>query len=249
MHLNVVSHAWKYHRLLTYHLSAFLLYPSARTPTTVTIFHAPRADDPATSATLDFFREQPRPASLAWDFRELPIPQLCRRAIGRNMAALTCPPSVDAVLFSDVDYIFAAGPDGTPAIDAAAAALTAAWTSGPKICFPRELMSSIDHACGDAEITRVEKPGVYEMTPDRYQATKLDRAIGGAQWVPGDFARERGYLNGIKKWHRPAATWKRTFEDRSWRGWTGLESVAVDVPGLHRIRHGLRGRTNIGCTN
>lgn len=237
--LQVVAHAWRYSRLLALHLSAFVLHPPQKCRAVATIFHAPAADDPKTAAVLEYFAARPPPAGVTWDFRELPPPRLCRRAIGRNLACVDSP--ADFLLMSDVDYIFGAG-----ALDSAALALAVANAIKPSLCFPRSVLSSESHALGDAEINRVVDPDVYRLSSRGYVPTRMRFAIGGCQWIPGNFARERGYLRESRLFQRTAKQWVRTKCDVAFRRWANLPSVALDVSGVYRVRHSKRGRTDIG---
>lgn len=250
--LELVAHCFCYERCLTYFLSALYLHPPRTCHVTATIYHATPADDPPTSRVLDFFASLSRQPSAARNielsFRELPIPQLCRRAIGRNMAAKST--TADFLLFSDVDYLYGEG-----ALDAAAAKMLEACGKGenfaPKLMHVRELRSSIDHASGDAELARVnlDRLELIEPLPDRYTTSGLALAIGGSQWIPGSFAREKGYLHDGHRHLREAGRWMRTFDDKCARGWWGLPTVALDIPNVWRIRHSARGREQIGCRN
>lgn len=242
--VQTVAHAFNYERCLTFHLSALYLHPPQTCRVTATIFHAPPADDAPTSAILAYFAALPPPANVTLDFRELPPAQLCRRAIGRNLAARAT--AADFVLFSDVDYLF-----GENAIDCAAQAMQAACASGPKVMHVRELRSSIDHPAGDAELARVDldRLELVEPLPERYTTSGLHTAIGGSQYIPGDLARAKGYLPEGHRFLREADGWKRTFCDRAARGWWEAPVVAINVPNVWRIRHGKRGRTDHGCRN
>lgn len=239
MLLETISHCWLYPRILAFHLSAYLLHPPQRCRVRVTICHAPAADDPATAETIAYFRQQPLPDSVAWNFLELPRRQLCRRAIGRNIACKQSP--ADFVLMGDVDYIFGAG-----ALDACAVQMPRICAEGPRLMHLGYVSQSIDHAAGDAEIARVSCPQVIELTHEAYRIKGLARAIGGCQYIPGDFARDRGYLSDSKRFQRPTDEWRKTRCDVAFRSWSGLESIALHIPNVYRIRHGMRGRHDIG---
>jgi hypothetical protein len=241
-----VNHSWRYEKALCFHLSTYLLHPPQSCRVRVTIFYCP--DDIPVVATLGHFCELAAapdfPPTVEWNFRELDQPRLCRRAIGRNLAAKET--AADFLLFGDIDYLFGPG-----AIDAIAAGMRDAAASGPPmICWPRYVQSSIDHAAGDAELARVaDGPQVVDVDPSRYQPVKLGRGIGGAQWVLGDWARENGYLPTSRRYQRPVRRWARTFEDRVFRCTSGLRPVELSIPNVFRIRHARRGRTDIGCRN
>lgn len=237
--LQLVNHCWNYWRLATLHLSQLCLHPPQRCRVICTICHAPAGDDPNTAAVLAYF-SMLQIENVKWDFFEMPARDLCRRAIGRNIVCQSS--KADFVLLGDIDYCFGAG-----AMDAAAEQLEGTLDSrGPAIMFPREIKQSIDHACGDAEIARVDRPRILDLSGELYQTTELRTAIGGAQYIPGDFARKEGYLPRSRRFQRPAEVWVRTFCDRAFRRWSGLPVVAIDVPQVYRVRHSTRGRFDIG---
>jgi hypothetical protein len=236
--LECVAHCWRYSKILSYFLSAIALHPPRACKLIATICHAPAADDPKTAETLAYFGAMPVP-SVTWNWLELPVPMLCRRAIGRNIACHRS--TADYVLMGDVDYIFGAG-----SLDAAAVAMPAACFNGPKLMYPKIVNVSRSHEDGDAEIAAVDCPQLIEVAPERYIRSSLNRAIGGSQYFPGDFARERGYLSNSRLFQQTADRWVRTKCDVAFRRWAGLQSAPIEMPGVYRIRHSKRGRTDIG---
>jgi hypothetical protein len=241
--LEIVAHAWRYERALTFHLSALVLYPPAHCRALAVIYYAP--DDLPVIDTLNFFARLPRPSSppaVEFDFRPLAPELLCRRAIGRNMAARET--RADFVLFSDVDYLYGPG-----ALDSAAEKLAEANQNGPKCCYSIYLQSSIDHAAGDAELARVDRPQVIAVDPSQYEPQRLVTAIGGSQWIPGSLAREKGYLSDGHRYLRPVDTWQRTFCDAAARRNWLAPIVGLEVPNVYRLRHSLRGRFDRDCRN
>jgi hypothetical protein len=238
--LELVAHCWHYPRLACLFLSALALNPPRTCRAIVTICHAPPADDPATWRMLAYFAGA-AVDNVRWNWLQLPAPEICRRAIGRNRAALAS--RADFVLFGDIDYIFGAG-----ALDAAAAAMPAACANGPRLMFPREILASAEHVDGDAEIARVDPaaPALVDLAPERYVPVRRTRGIGGCQYVTGDFARKRGYLSDSRRFQRPSGVWVRTTCDTAFRRWAGLDSVPIEMPGVYRVRHSKRGRVDIG---
>lgn len=235
--LELVNHCWLYWRLATLHLSQLALHPPQACRVTATIIHAP-ADDPSTAEVLAYFAGL-QIENVRWNFMELPREQVCRRAIGRNLA---CKASrADFVLMGDIDYCFGPG-----ALDAAAVEMSRACRREWMLMHPREVWQSRDHAAGDAEIARVDRPRLLELTPERYEKVPQPRAIGGTQFCPGDFARSRGYLPESRRYQSPAEHWVRTHEDRVFRYACGMPSTAIEVPNIYRVRHSARGRFDIG---
>lgn len=233
MKIEIVTHSYNYSRLLTYQLSSLALHPPQDVSLTFTVFY--NEDDLPTRQVLDFFWDDPRGDVAVWNFRNLPTPELCRRAIGRNLAALNS--HADWIWFTDCDYIFGPG-----ALDSLPEAL--GKIEGP-LAFPRQVLGSISHELGDAAIQKVNGPGLYSIDPTHFRPARHNRAIGGIQIVRGDVAREIGYCRGTR-WQRPARTWKRTHEDRAFRKILGTRGEPIDIPNVFRIRHSLRGRKHKG---
>ena len=240
--IEVVSHCWNYSRLLTHQLSAFALYPPTKCDVTATVFYSP--DDADTVRVIKFFDGMPIP-KVTWNFRPLETPKLLRRAIGRNMAALWS--NADIVMFTDCDYIYREG-----ALDTIVEAMQGGENTDKRIGYVRRHRASISHELGDAEIAEVnvhDRMHAYDVVLDRYEPSKLTRPIGGSQIVFGNFARVHGYLPHSRRFQRPAGEWKRTFEDRAYRGYCnglGMDDFPIDCPAVYRIRHSKRGRFDVG---
>lgn len=240
--VEVVSHCWNYSRLLTFQLSAFALHPPVKHDVKATVFYSP--DDVDTARVLNFFDGLPIPR-VTWNFRPLETPKLLRRAIGRNSAALQS--TADVVLFTDCDYIYREG-----SLDQIVDAMRSGENVDKRIGYVRRHHASISHEFGDAEIAEVvavRSVHAVDVNLERYELSKLNRPIGGSQIVSGDFARAHGYLPLSRKFQRPAREWKRTFEDRAYRGYCnslGLEDFPIDCLPVYRIRHSKRGRFDIG---
>ena len=232
--LELVLHCHRYSRCLSYLLSSLEINPAPSAKITVTVFWAGEFEDEPTFDVLDFFVKR-------WDADELQInpwpldlPQLLRRAIGRNMAALQT--TADLVWFCDGDYVF--GPDCLE---------TLATMDLPesKLWYPRTVMISKTHALGDhASLRAAAGAGVYEINPDDFMPSK-HRAIGGLQIVPGDVAREFGYCKDTK-WQSPVTneTWQDTRGDRAFRGILGTKGLPIHLPNLYRIRQTTEGEVD-----
>lgn len=248
--LETAVSCWRYSRLLCYHLSGFVLYPPERCRVIVTVCYCgDSAEDAETIAVLDYFANLPpgkQPPNVTWNWRPYERRRLMRRAIARNEICRET--AADFLLMGDADYFF----HGHGAIDAAADAMAAACVDGPHIMHPATVMMSRRQSNGDAEINRVRinPPGVIDIRERLYRPVPLDRAIGGAQWVPGIVARSKGYIPQYRQYHRPSQEWRRTFCDSVYRRKLvrdGISQVALDAPGVYRIRHSVRGRTEVGC--
>ncbi len=239
--IELILHCYRYSRCLSYLLSSLEINPAPSAKITVTVFWAGMHD----VATLDVLRyfndhcemgrrpayEEPRVRLRPWT---LELPQLLRRAIGRNMAALQT--TADLVWFCDGDYVF--GPDCLE---------TLATMDLPesRLYYVREVQISKTHALGDAaSLKAAGGAGVYEIDPDDYKVSH-HRAIGGLQIVPGDVARKYGYCRDTK-WQNPVADskWQDTRGDRAFRGILQTKGVAIHLPNLFRIRQSVEGRVD-----
>lgn len=231
--IEICSHCFRYPRLLTLHLSAYVLYPP-KSEVVVTVCYS--KSDKTVLDTLDFFSGIKVP-SVTWRWMDLPHNQLMRRAIGRDMVCRTT--DAEYLLLSDIDYVLRGH-----VIDAAVEEMRA---SKPALCYPRLPLQSISHEHGDSEIEKVIHPAIYDIDESKYAEIKIDRPIGGCQWYPGDVARKRGYLPKGHKFLNPEPVWRQTREDGRARGYSGLDNKALSVSGVYRIRHSDRGRENKEC--
>lgn len=230
MTLEIVSHCWLYSRLLTYQLSSLVLHPPQKCEVVATVFWC--AEDQRTRDVLDYFRAIDVPR-VTWQFRELERTRLCRRAIGRNIACRET--RADRLWLTDCDYLVG---DGT--LDAIALA-----EFGGPLAYPRRSHVT-SQPRGDEYIEAVTAPGVYDVSAEDFERDTHGRAIGGIQIVPGDIARERGYLPDSRRFQSPSEVWVRTHCDRAFRVTLGTTGVPIDVPHVRRIRHSKRGRFDIG---
>lgn len=237
--IQTVSHCYRYPRLLVRRLSAAMLYPPVACRVECVVFFT--AADSFVNRVIAHFAALDWPANVT--LRPWPIgtPHLLRRAIGRNMAAKLT--TADLVIFDDIDYLYGPG-----CLDAIAAATAPRITAGEPLFFPRVVQVSADHERGDAVIfsTPFDPPAVVGLPPaDHFAPKRMNRAVGGCQWVAGDVAR-RGYLPNSQRYQKPQERWRRTHEDRVYRASLGGRGTPLDIPGVYRIRHSKRGRFNVG---
>ncbi|MCA9118306.1 MAG: glycosyltransferase [Planctomycetaceae bacterium] len=233
MQLEIVSHCWRYARLLTYQLSSLVLYPPEHIRVRVTVCCS--AVDAATGDVLSFFSRRHVPG-VEWNWLVLERRNLMRRAIGRNLAARQT--VADWVWFTDCDMCF-----GHNALDELGRLLD---ETPYALLYPRRIRISRDHATGDEQIRRAGPvPRVIDVEPAEFTGHRFPRAIGPVQVVRADVAREHGYCDGTK-WQRPAEQWQRCFEDVSFRKQmqtaTGEHWQPVVVKNVYRIRHSEAGR-------
>lgn len=230
MQLEIVSHCWNYSRLLTYQLSSLVLYPPKDLSVTMTVFY--NEVDERTINVLDYFAGIDVP-NVRWRRWHLDQPQLFRRAIGRNAAALAN--TADWVWFNDCDQVFHRG-----LLDALAERLP---RCREPLAFPTTAGCTelVEH--DDPILTRVEGgPTVVDIEPHRFSPRVHNRAIGALQIARGDVLREVGYCKDIKRFMRPAKQFGRTREDVKFRRLLGTRGEPLDVPGLYRIEHLRKGR-------
>jgi len=161
----------------------------------------------------------------------LTLPELGRRAIGRHKAAIDT--KADIVWFADADYCF---------VDNILDRLNALeWAEETVMVFPKEVMIHKNHAMGDETTDEAKKNNIVEgvINRDDFEPKRYYKAIGGAQIIKGDFAREHGHLPNTK-WMKPLNTpFANTREDVAFRSFCLKHGniVGVDLPGVYRIRH------------
>lgn len=150
---------------------------------------------------------------------------LFRRAIGRNYCARRT--AADVVWWGDCDYT--CGPRSLDAI--LAVECDTLW-------HPKQVLIHASHEEGDKLIERIIPGEEVEGDFGRFVEHRVRYAIGGLQFVSGAIARSKGYLDQTR-WTKPvdpAGGFRDTGEDRVYRG-SFERSVAVDIPGLMRLRH------------
>lgn len=234
MKLEIVSHCWRYSRLLTYQLSSLVLHPPRCVEVCMTVYHA--ASDLPTRQVLEQFAGIVT-QNVRWEWRQLEEPLLFRRAIGRNRAALAT--TADWVWFADADMCF--GPGCLDAFPEAVAKVT-----GPLV-FPRFLYWSANHDLGDAAIhAATGTSGPLSVNPADFALRRNHSAIGGIQICRGDVARAQGYCRDSRRYQRPANRWRRTNEDCAFRRILGTRGTPIELPNVYRIRHSKQGRNHIG---
>lgn len=228
--LEIVSHCWNYAHLAVYQLSSLVKHPPQELDITYTLFYSPQ--DRATTRLTETFGAMEVP-NLRWQWRPLSPEQLQRRAIGRNRAALAT--QADWVWFADCDLIFHAG-----CLDSLAAALR---DRALRLAYPAsEQVTELLPADHPLVNLPTERPQVVDVDPAQFHPNAITKAKGAFQVVHGDVARQCGYCRDLAYYQRPTGRWRKTFEDTAFRRLIEDEGTAVDVTGLHRIRHQAKGR-------
>lgn len=237
--IEIVTHAYagdlpQFAVFLQAQLSSLLRYASS-TPVTVTVCYS--LADTAIAQVVDRHRN----TMIGWlQLNPMPMsePELFRRCIGRNRAALAT--EADVVWFADVDHCF--GPQ----------CLNELWDifqelgtdpHEPTLVWPERLCIHRDHETGDRFWQQhLNNQGIIEINPSDFVDKGYHSAIGGVQIVKGTFARQYGYLDGNAKWQQPRTDGKPfgDFRDdvrfRSFCLSKG-PGLQVPIPNLYRLRH------------
>ncbi len=230
LRLEIVSHCWRYDRLLTYQLSSLALAPPREVEVRITVFHS-QEDEPTVEA-LHYFQAQGIPGV---EVNPWPLDRgrLFRRAIGRNLAARQT--EADWIWFTDCDILFGEG-----ALDRLGREVR---DRQDFLVFPRTHMCS-PLLPGNDPIFRDRKdlPGILTLDTDGFEPETRDRAVGGFQIVRSDVARAAGYCGNISFYQEPVASWQKSYEDRTFRWLLGTQGTPMEVDGFYRIRHQAKGR-------
>ena len=144
---------------------------------------------------------------------------------------------------TDADYLFRGS-----CLDSLPKALSG--VQGP-LAFPRFVNTQISHDLGDAAIAQVDGPDIYDVTDDQFFSRRMRRAIGGIQIYRGATARSDGYLPPGPGGH-PRIDGERFLACRCdtvfRRRQVRTKGVAVELPGVFRIRHSQCGRLTPGLS-
>ncbi len=238
--IEIVTHCWSgdkvpiYHKLLQLQLSSLIQTPPT-IDTAVSICYS--ESDRKTVEIVNWFRYEKRTTKTLYlkDFI-LEEKDLFRRAIGRNMAAKES--VADVLWFTDCDYLFC---------DSSTLQLAHHYCLQSEYNMVRPEIVNIHrmHGYGDVLIdqTMEHKPYHVKLDPDHFEPRRERRSIGGIQIVKGAWAKENGYLDGTRWTHQvnPKKGFKSCRCDVPFRKQVG-QSVAVDIPGVYRIRHSFCGR-------
>ena len=232
LHLEIVSHCWRYGHFLTYQLSSLVKYRTDKLDVTMTVFHAP--GDAAVTPVLDYFADIDVPG-VTWNWQELNKGELFRRGIGRNVAAKST--DADWIWFTDCDILFHEG-----CLDALADALQG---RDDALVFPRIGLGTRLLPDDDPILERGRGgPAILEIPLEEFTpyGGERDKAKGPHQITHGDIARACGYCESIGLYQKPADRWRKTFEDRAFRWLIGTHGTPLDLPAVCQIRHIAKGR-------
>jgi len=224
--IEIVPHVWGYSRCLCLQLSSLVCFPP-----TCRVLYRPcvTAEDAATIATLEFFGDK-LPPTVAMQPILMERRRLMRRCIGRNDAFFS---STAPVLWAaDCDYLIGPGDLET---------ILNALPAGVKLAHPRKVHAT-SHPVGMAMIESVTRPRVVDIDLSQFTEVKrVGNAIGGLQFVSGEYARQAGYCRDELGSRRmgPADRWQATRCDRKFRLKTG-EDHLMKLTVLYRVRHSVR---------
>jgi hypothetical protein len=227
--LEIVSHCWNYAHFLNYQLSSLARFPPTRLTVNMTVFYA--EEDARTATLLDYFGAIEVPG-VTWNWQKLPREQLFRRSIGRNKAALET--TSDWIWFTDCDLLFR-----ETCLDVLSDELQGRQDT---LVFPRQERVTSMLANSDPMLNVEEKPRIIDIEADRFTVSERGRATGPLQIVHGDVARAVGYCDALKHYQKPSETFAKCYEDRAFRWLLRTDGVALDVPGVYRLRHVHKGR-------
>ncbi len=230
LHLEIVSHCWKYSHLLIYQLSSLVKFPPENIDITMTVFYSP--EDHATQKLLAFFSQQ-NIAGIEWNWMTLPTQSLYRRGIGRNLAALKT--KADWVWFTDCDLMFR-----QECLDTLAQRLQGRQDA---LVFPdqertSELLSEDNPLLKTAGVATQ----ILDIDSESFTVKHPQKATGPLQIAHGDVCRAVGYCRNLKIYQQPSEHWCKAHEDRAFRWLLQTEGIPVSVPGVYRIRHREKGR-------
>lgn len=230
--IEVVSHCWRYAHLLAYQLSSLVNFPPRDAQVTMTVFYAP--EDERTARLLAFFGAMEVP-NVRWNWQARPPQMLFRRAIGRNEAALVS--TADWVWFTDCDLMFR-----DDCMDSLARQLQGRRDA---LLYPR-VERCTDLLADDDPMLRQDAPALMDIDASNFTPREPGRATGPLQITHGDVARALGYCRPIAYYQEPATHWCKAHEDRAHRWLLESQGIALDVPGVYRIRHVFKGRYSGG---
>jgi hypothetical protein len=229
--VEIVSHCWRYQHLLAYQLSSLVLYPPRDVSITMTVCHTP--EDAGTLRLLDFVAGHFVP-NVRWNWMPLTPPELFRRSIGRNRAALST--TAEWIWFADCDLVFHQG-----ALDELGRTLTGRTE---RLVFPRShLVTPLLDPDDPILAAGRGDPRILDIDPTwAFSVDERERAVGALQIARGDIARTLGYCGTIDVFQEPLPRWRRTHDDRVFRWLIGTQGTPIEVPALYRIRHRTKGR-------
>ena len=231
--LEIVSHCWNYSHFLAFQLGSLIANPPPENlALTVTIFYA--AEDSDTVKLLKRI-ENISVSNVTWNWQALPPPYLFRRSIGRNLAAKHT--SADWVWFTDCDETFQNG-----CLQSLNKVLR---QSDAALVYP-----AVEHRTAPLENSVFEidydnqnwLQAICQLPLDQFHISKMSRATGPLQISRGDVVRELGYCDSVSCFQKPEVQFAKAHEDRVFRWLLATQGTALDIEGVYRIQHRVKGR-------
>jgi len=231
--LEIVSHCWNYSHFLAFQLGSLIANPPPdNLPVTVTIFYSP--EDCGTLKLLQRI-DSINVANVTWNWQSLPAPYLFRRSIGRNLAARNT--SADWVWFTDCDETFQKG-----CLESLHKALQQTEAT---LVYP-----ALEHRTAPLENSVFEidyssqswLETICQLPLEQFHVSKMSRATGPLQISRGNVVRELGYCDSVSCFQKPETQFAKAHEDRVFRWLLGSQGTAMDIDGVYRIQHRVKGR-------
>lgn len=230
LHIEIVSHCWKYANFLIYQLSSLVQFPPQHAHITMTVYFC--REDKHTVELLNFFAAL-RVPNVRWNWCELPRQALFRRAIGRNHAALNT--TADWIWFTDCDLMFRES-----CLDELANQLQG---RRDVLVYPQIERCTLLLSNEDPMLSiDWKKLRVLDVDTSKFEEFERTRATGPLQITHGDVARVCGYCAALPYYQRPSETWCKAYEDRAFRWLLRSQGTPLPIPGVYRIRHVFKGR-------
>jgi len=238
--LEIVTHCWRYSRVLTYQLSSLVLHPPT-IDTIITVWHTD-SDEP-TAKVLKYFAPRLSAVGVRLRRRNTDLCQLLNRNIGRNTTATET--RADYVWFCDADYCFGPG-----CLDA----IPHTFPAWAVLCYPGKVTRHVNTSEGDRLAYAAQRTDVWDIPyPQHYDIGSIfalqfpKKAIGGLQIVRGDTARQFGYCRDSANMQQPTTDekWRPTTGDVRYRKSLGAgNGTPIDLPNLFRIRQSVAGEVD-----
>lgn len=241
MKLEIVSHCWKYYRMLTYQAGSLCLHPPQHDEVLFSVYCS-LADDPKTKQRLEAIAEWSWPTNVTMNVVDIRKERLFRRAIGRDMAARST--DADLVWFADVDMFV-----GESCLDSLESAVGSAPSTG--VLFFPDVVGVTTKENGD-RLVQLCKDASKPIVPPTYDCMtwKYPKAIGGVQFTNGDALRKHGYVKHGSRYLKEQKRFVSCRGDIAHRRHITEKAAGtqerVSIPDLYRIRHSERGRIKEG---
>jgi len=193
-------------------------------------------EDKATVRLLEFIADR-KPDNVTWNWQALPPEKLFRRSIGRNLAAKQS--AADWLWFTDCDMTFQAN-----CLDSLNQALQGRQDA---LVYPRT--ESKTDVYTDADVVQhnsIDTPTLLYADPQAFIPWPVTRATGPLQITHGDVARSVGYCDAVTFYQQPGTHWQKAVEDRMFRYLLGTHGTPIDIEGVCRIQHAVKGRYRKG---